>query len=184
MARGSYRAHDGRLAFQGVGQNSFAISRNGSPFRSGGAVVAQTVKLLNDVTIVGELEPQTYVRDYFLGDGITSGLLFIADPFWQHCGKRRPTMRTRSLRRRRSSTASADPDGKLFTVFADDYAEAQLPPTMWNVADPNNKVSLAGGQLQINGGPVTIAFVEQIELAGGWLMQHGNSCSAPRPRER
>ena len=44
---------------------------------------------------------------------------------------------------------------------------------MWDVTDPNGALSLAGSQLLLNGGPLTIAFVEQVELGGGWLMQHG-----------
>ena len=41
------------------------------------------------------------------------------------------------------------------------------------MTDPNGVVSVSSGQLQINGGPATVSFVEQLELAGGLLMQHG-----------
>ncbi len=172
MARGSYRAHDGALAFQGVGQNSFAIAETDPHFDPAALSLAQTAKLLNDVTIVGELEPQTYVRDYFLGDGITLGFYLSQTPFGNIAANAAdyPYAEPPAAPKLRSV---ADPDGTLFTVFADDYAEAQLAPTMWDVADPNNTLSLSGGALDLSGGPATIAFVEQMELAGGWLMQHG-----------
>jgi hypothetical protein len=146
MARSSYRAHDGDLDFQPVGQQSFTINEQDADFDPTGLTLAQPNRLLNDVLVVGELEPMTYVRDYFLGDGTTLGFYFSETPF-----------------------------GKTsMTLFSDDYSEAELAPTIWSVIDTNGAVSLSGSQLQLNGGPSTITYVEQIELAGGWLMQHGN----------
>ena len=59
------------------------------------------------------------------------------------------------------------------TVFEEDYITSPLEPTLWSVTDPNGKVSVSAGQLQINGGPATVSFVEQLELAGGIMIQHG-----------
>ncbi len=75
MTRASYRAHDGKLYFEEVGQQSFTISEQDANFVPEGLVLLQSDQLRNDVTIIGELEPLVYVRDYFLGDGATSGLL-------------------------------------------------------------------------------------------------------------
>ena len=44
---------------------------------------------------------------------------------------------------------------------------------MWYITDPNGKVSVTGGQLQLTGGPATVGLVEQLELAGGLRIQHG-----------
>ncbi len=94
---------------------------------------------------IGELEPVVYVRDYFLGDGATLGFYLSTTPF--------------------SKTA--------VTVFIENYTDPQLNPTLWQVTDPNGKVSVSGGQLQISGGPATVSYVEKLELAGGMMMQHG-----------
>lgn len=145
MTRATWRAHDGKLDFQPVGQQRFTISEQDPNFDPTGLTLLQPDKLFNDVTIVGELEPLTYVRDYFLGNGTTLGFYLSEKPF---------------------SKATV-------TVFEDDYSEAQLAPTLWSVTDPNGAVSLSGGQLRLNGGPATITFVEQLELAAGLMMQHG-----------
>ncbi len=145
MTRASYRAHDGKLYFEEVGQQSFTISEQDENFVPEGLVLLQSDQLRNDVTIIGELEPLVYVRDYFLGDGTTLGFYLSEVPF---------------------SKSSV-------TVFLEDYTATSLEPTLWSVTDPNGKVSVSGGALQINGGPATVSFVEQLELAGGLMMQHG-----------
>jgi hypothetical protein len=172
LARSTYRAHDGKLDFQPIGQQSFTISDQDPNFDPTALTLLQSDKLFNDVTIVGELEPLTYVRDYFLGNGTTLEFYLSETPFGNTSvsaseygyaeGSSAPTL-----------LSVPDPNGKLFPVFADDYSEAQLSPTLWTVTDPNGAVSLTGGQLQINGGPSTVAFVEQLELAAGVLIQHG-----------
>jgi hypothetical protein len=172
MTRATYRAHDGALTFQEVGQPSFTLSESDPNFDPAALTVTQAAKLLNDVTIVGELQPQTYVRDYFLGDGTTLKFYLSQTPF----GNSSLTASGFSYNQPPSppilKSVAAD-DDRTFAIFTEDYSEAELLPTLWSVTDPDNRISLAGGQLQINGGPATVSFVEQIELAGGWLMQHG-----------
>lgn len=145
MARATYRAHDGKLDFQPVGQNRFSLSDQDPNFAPEGLVLLQGDQLRNDITILGELEPVVYVRDYFLGDGTTLGFYLSTSPFSK----------------------------STVTLFTEDYIDAQLDPTLWQITDPNGKVSVSGGQLQINGGPATVSYVEKLELAGGLMMQHG-----------
>ena len=144
-ARATYRALDGKLLFQPVGQQSFTISEQDARFHPAALTVRQLDALHNDVTILGEVEPVVYVRDYFLGNGTTLAFYLSKNPY----------------------------GGVTSTVFQEDYTAAQLRPTLWNVADPNGAVSLSGGQLRLNGGPATVSFVELVELAGGLMMQHG-----------
>ena len=115
MTRASYRAHDGKLYFEEVGQQSFTISEQDAHFVPEGLVLLQSDQLRNDVTIIGELEPMVYVRDYFLGDGTTLGFYLSDTPF--------------------SKTA--------VTVFLEDYTATVLEPTLWSVTDPNGKVSVS-----------------------------------------
>ena len=147
MARAAVRAADDKLYFQPVGQASFTINEADPQFVPEGLTLLQGDALRNDVTLIGELEPQLYVRDYFLGDGSTLAFYLSTAPF--------------------SRTTA--------TVFQDDYTEPALSPTLWQVTDPGQKVSTGSGQLLVNGGPATVQFVEQVELAGGMVIQHGQA---------
>jgi len=145
ISRAMYRAHDGKLDYQPIGQQSFTISEQDLNFDPTALTLLQPGNLANDVTIVGEVEPLAYVRDYFLGNGATLDFYLSQTPF---------------------SNAAV-------TIFQDDYSETRPAPTVWDVTDSNGATSLANGRLQLNGGPLTIAFVEQLELAGGLMLQHG-----------
>ena len=145
MARAAYRAHDGKLDFQPVGQQGFTISDQDNKFVPEGLTLVQPDELRNDVTIIGELEPVVYVRDYFLGDGTTLAFYLSEVPFSK----------------------------STVTLFVENYTDPELNPTLWGVTDPNGKVSVGGGQLLISGGPATVSYVEKLELAGGLMMQHG-----------
>jgi hypothetical protein len=143
--RACYRVHDGRLTFQPVGQQGFTIDERDAKFSPEGFVVAQPDCLCNDATIVGEAEPTTYVRDYFIGNNTTLGFYLSRSPFARQTA----------------------------TVFEEEYAGPGLSPTLWYVTDPNGRVAVSGGQLQVSGGPATVQLAEHVELAGGLRFQHG-----------
>ena len=117
MERACYRAHDGRLVFQPVGQQSFTIDEQDAKFSPDGLTLVQPDRLANDAIIVGEVEPTTYVRDYFIGDGTTLGFYLSRSPF---------------------SRATV-------TVFEEEYAGPGLNPTLWYISDPNGRVSVGRG---------------------------------------
>jgi hypothetical protein len=145
MSRAAYRAHDAKLDFQPVGQATITISDQDPNYDPTALMLLQPDKLFNDVTIVGELEPLNYIRDNFLGNGTTLDFHLSETPFVK----------------------------AAITIFEDHYSESQLAPTLWDVTDPNGAVSLGGGRLQLTGGPSTLTFVEQLELAAGLMLQHG-----------
>lgn len=144
MMRGSYRAHDGKLSLVPIGQTSLTLDERDPTFSPEALTLVRPDLLRNDVTIVGELEPNLYVRDYFLGNGTALAFYLSQKPF----------------------------AGKTVTVCQEDYLGPALSPTLWQVADPNHTVMVTGGQLRLNG-PATVSFVEQVELAGGVRVQHG-----------
>ena len=143
--RACYRVHDGKLRFQPVGQQGLPLNENDAKFSPKGLTLAQPDRLANDITVIGDVEPTTYVRDYFIGDNTTLGFYLSRSPY-----ARTP-----------------------LTVFEEEYAEPSLDPTLWYVTDPGRKVSVAGGCLQLAGGPVSVGLVEAVELAGGLRIQHG-----------
>ena len=144
MAGASYIVQDGKLTFQPIGQQSFSINENDAKFVPEGLVVAKPDLLRNDVTIVGELEPELYVRNYFLGDGLTLNFALSTKPY----------------------------DSTTTTLFQENYLGPGLTPTLWALSDPNRAVGVYAGALHLNG-PGTLRYVEQVELAGGLRIQHG-----------
>lgn len=144
MMRAFYSVQDGRLTFQPVGQQSFQISDGDSKFLPEGLKLERPDKLRNDVTVIGELEPKLYVRDYFLGDGLTLGFGLSSSPY----------------------------DAATTTVFQEDYLGPSLTSTLWSLSDPSHTVWVNAGMLHLNGA-ATLTYVEQVELAGGMRLQHG-----------
>jgi hypothetical protein len=144
MMRACYLVQDGKLTFQPVGQQSFNLNETDPKFVPEGLSLLSPDLLRNDVTLVGELEPELYVRNYFLGDGTTLNFALSSKPF----------------------------DAKSSTLFQEDYIGPGLTPDLWSLSDPNHTVSVQYGMIHLNG-PATLRYVEQLELAGGLRLQHG-----------
>ena len=144
MVDASYTVQDGMVTLQPVGQGSVSIDESDAKFLPDGFSVTQPDLLRNDVTIVGELEPDIYVRNYFLGDGLTLNFALSDNPH--------------------GAGAS--------TLLQESYSGPVLTPTLWALTDPNHTVSVQSGMLHLNG-PVTLKFIEQLELGGGLRLQHG-----------
>ena len=144
MVEASYTVQDGKLTLQPLGQQSVSISETDTKFMADGLTVAAPDLLRNDVTIIGELEPELYVRNYFIGDGLTLSFGLSTTAY--------------------GATSS--------TLFQESYLGPGLTPTLWALNDPNHTVSVQSGTLTLNG-PVTLTFVEQMELGGGLRLEHG-----------
>lgn len=150
-ARASYRALDGALVFSPLGAVSHALSEADPAFSPQGLTLKPAGAVVNDVTVVGELEPQDYVKDYFVGDGLTTRFHLSQNPFNRFND----------------------------TIFNEEYIAGQLDPARWQMNDPSGAISVSAGKLQVSGGNggdgvTTVNFVEQVELGGSWLLQHGD----------
>lgn len=151
LARASYRTMNGALLFSPLGASTYTLSETDANFNPEGLVLQPVNALVNDVTVIGEIEPQAYVKDYFVGDGLTTKFYLSQTPFVKE------------------ST----------TIFDEEYTVSPLEPTLWSVMDPNGAISVSSGYLQVAGGTgadgaTTVEFVEQIELGGTLVMQHGD----------
>jgi hypothetical protein len=144
MVGASYTVQDGKLTFQPIGTQGFSINESDARFLAEGLDVGSPDLVRNDVTIVGELEPELYVRDYFLGDDLTLNFALPSKPY---------------------GAATA-------TLFQENYLGPLLAPTLWAFNDPSHTASVQNGVLHLNG-PATLRFVEQLELCGGLRLQHG-----------
>ena len=152
QARGSYRATGGVLSFLPVGGVMHAITEGDPNFSADGLSLQPSDGLMNDVTVVGMTEPQDYVKDYFVGDGLSLKFYLSQIPF------------TRSGR----------------TLLDEEYAGTALDPTRWIATDPSSALTVSNGKLQVAGGSgvdgqSTVVFAEKIELGGALVLQHGDA---------
>jgi hypothetical protein len=150
-ARASYRAMNEALVLAAVGAATYAINESDANFSPSGLKLASPKALVNDVMVIGLDEPQAYVRDYFVGDGLTREFYLSQTPFQQ------------------SKAALID----------EEYVGAGLDATTWVVNDPSAAISVVAQTLQVAGGTgedgqTSVAFIEQIEMGGALELQHGD----------
>ena len=150
-ARASYQMVNGALILSPIGANVYPLNETDADFDPGGLTLEPVKAAINDVTIIGEIEPQAYVTDYFVGDGLTTRFYLSQPPFIR----------------------------KSTTLFDEEYTTSPLEPTLWTVSDPAGVISVSGGKLIIAGGTgidgaTTVQFVEQVELGPAMVMQHGD----------
>ncbi|HLX83329.1 MAG TPA: hypothetical protein VKR59_05505 [Terriglobales bacterium] len=154
-ARCSYRDDDSKLFFTPLGTNVYVLSESDTSFSPSDLQLQSVNRLINDLTILGPLEPSAHVTDYFVGDGTTTKFYMSQKPF------------TRS-----SQVALYNR-----TILNEIYTE--LDPTHWTVTDPLGVITVSNGQLQVAGGTgidgqTLLDFVEQIELGGATVLEHGD----------
>jgi len=149
--RASYRAMNGALLLAPVGAETYVLNEGDANFSPMNLKLACPKALVNDVTVIGLEEPQAYVRDYFVGDGLSLRFYLSQKPF---------------------------PQSKV-ALIDEQYLGSALDPTTWVVSDPASAVSVLAQTLQVNGGTghdgqTTVQFIEKIELGGALKLQHGN----------
>ncbi len=150
-ARASFRAMNGALILTPVGAATYALNESDETFSPAGLFLNSPRMLVNEITVMGENEPQAYVRDYFVGDGESLKFYLSQQMF-----------------------AQAKP-----ALINEEYLGPGLDPTTWVVNDPSSAVSVTSQTLQIAGGTgvdgqTTVSFIEQIELGGALELQHGD----------
>jgi hypothetical protein len=150
-ARASFRTMNGGLILAPVGTAAYALNESDANFSPAGLRLNSPNLLVNELTMIGQAEPQAYVRDYFVGDGLSLKYYLSQKPFAQT----KPAM------------------------IDEEYLGPTLDPTTWVVNDPSAAVSVVAQTLQIAGGTgvdgqTTVSFIEQIELGGALELQHGD----------
>jgi hypothetical protein len=154
-ARCSYRDNNGNLFFSPVAANTYALAENTDTFSPGDLQLQSVNRLVNDLTILGPLEPSAHVKDYFCGDGYTTYFYMSQVPFT------------------RSSQVA------LYNRTILDEIYTELDPTHWTVTDPLGVITVSNGQLQVGGGTgidgqTLLNFIEQVELGGATMLEHGD----------
>jgi hypothetical protein len=150
-ARGCYRAMNGAISFMGIGGNSLPIDESDKNFSPAGLALVRRNEVRNDLMVIGLDEPQAYVRDYFVGDGLSQRFYLSQAPFLQ--------------------------DNAV--LIDEEYRGSKLDATRWAVSDPGSAIAVVAQALQVDGGTgrdgdTTVSFVEQVELGGAIELQHGD----------
>src|SRR5208337_800945 len=154
-ARCFYRDDNSKLFFAPLAANTYALAENAITFSPSDLQLQSVNRLVNDLTILGQLEPSAHVKDYFVGDGFTIKFYLSQKPF------------TRSNQI------------PLYNRTILDEVYAELDPTHWTVTDPQHAITVSDGQLQVGGGTGTdgqtvLNFIEKIELGGATVLEHGD----------
>ena len=144
-------AMNGALVLAPVGAATYTINESDANFSPMGLKLVCPKLLVNDVTVIGLDEPQAYIRDYFVGDGLSRGFYLSQTPFQQN----RPAL------------------------IDEEFVGPGLDAATWIVSDPALAVSVVGQTLMVNGGTgqdgqTVVQFIEQIELGGALELQHGD----------
>ncbi|MGA9352104.1 MAG: hypothetical protein WBV46_00340 [Terriglobales bacterium] len=154
-ARFSYRDDNGKLFFTPLAQNIYTLAESDPTFSPDSLVLQSVNRLINDLTVLGSLEPAAHVKDYFIGDGYTTTFYMSQIPF----------------------TRSNEIPIYSRTILNEEYTS--LDPTHWTVTDPTNAISVSNGELQVAGGTgqdgqTLQDFVEPVELGGATVLEHGD----------
>jgi hypothetical protein len=153
--RSAYRDDNSKLFFTPLGANTYELAENGATFSPGDLQLQSVSRVVNDLTILGPLEPSAHVKDYFCGDGYTTHFYMSQKPFT------------------RSSQVA------LYNRTILDEIYTELDPTHWTVTDPLGVITVSNGQLQVAGGTGTdgqtlLGFIEKVELGGATMLEHGD----------
>jgi hypothetical protein len=153
--RCAYRDDNGDLLFAPLATNIYELAENAPTFSPSDLKLQSVNRLLNDLTILGPLEPGAHVKDYFCGDGFTTYFYMSQKPFTR-------------------SGAVA-----LYNRVILNETYTELDPTHWTVTDPLGIITVSNGQLQVAGGTGTdgqtlLNFIEQVELGGTTTLEHGD----------
>jgi len=150
-ARASYRAMNGALSLAPVGAATYSLDESDVDFSPAGLKLDCPTMLVNDATVIGLDEPQAYVRDYFVGDGLSRGFYLSQRPFQQNGG----------------------------ALIDEQCVGPRLDSATWVASDPAAAVSVVAQSLQVSGGTgldgqTSVRFIEQVELGGALELQHGD----------
>jgi hypothetical protein len=154
-SRCSYRDDNSKLFFGPLAANTYALAEDAVTFSPGDLQLQSVNRLVNDLTILGPLEPGAHVKDYFVGDGYTTHFYMSQKQFT------------------RSSQVA------LYNRTILDEIYMELDPTHWTVTDPLGVITVSKGQLQVAGGTgidgqTLLNFIEQVELGGATMLEHGD----------
>ncbi|HXZ78497.1 MAG TPA: hypothetical protein VEG30_01110 [Terriglobales bacterium] len=148
--RGSYRVQDHKLILAPLNSNAYTLDETAPQFEPAGLKIVSRGRHANDITVFGAVEPWAYVKDYFLGDGVTSRFYLSQTPYAR----------------------------RNYVLLEQEY-ESTLDPRWWKPTDPQGAIFIQSGKLWIQDGTgadgaTVVQFAERLELGGAVVLQHGD----------
>lgn len=151
----AFSGHDHQLFFspQGIDDSQLIIDAS-DPHYTPSSLVLSPVKdsLVNDAIVLGDIEPQAFMSEYFAGDGFEGSFSLIGSPF---------------------GTDSAQ-------LIDEQFQDSTIDETKWNVNDvPQTFIRPDSGFLNVLGGMnfgdlgVNLASSSLIPLEGNLRLTHG-----------
>ena len=148
-ARARYRVQDGQVILDAIPPAVHEISESKAGLAASDLKLECIDRVLNEYTVVGNVEPQAYVKNYFCGDGLSMRFDLSEIPF------------TRQNR----------------ILLDEEFKGGALDPVQWSVRGSPNSISVSGGRLCIEcsgpDGSTVVQFSGDIELGGALILQHG-----------
>jgi hypothetical protein len=149
-AYASYRALNGQILIQPVGNATIALSDANGTLSVSELETSAVRELANDVTLTGAEEPAAYIQENFFGDGTTTVF---------------------------DLTESAYRDTNR-TLVLDNFNQATFNTAQWILNDPGSHLSLTSAGLTMNGGngfdgQTTVEALDAVEMSGAIVVQLG-----------
>lgn len=157
-SRYRYHARDKKIWFQPYGDGPLGVKydetlpdRTFDPSSAGLQTQVLAVPIVNDVTIIGDVEAGNSREDYFIGDGFTGNF----------------PLRHKVFR------------GSSTLLVSDDWTESSYNTQQWYVNDPGDQFNIGAGALNLVSsfalplGQAYIQYNNGLELAGGIDLEHG-----------
>jgi len=146
-ARASYRVINGAVQFANIGDKVHTVAENDNSLDRAALRGVRTRPAVNDITVCGKEEPQTYVTEIFEGDGVTSLFQLSETPLLEKA-----------------------------TLLSDTFTSATVDPQRWNVTDNGSHVSITSRGLTFGGGEGTstassVAAMDAVEMGGTLLLE-------------
>lgn len=134
-------AKEGKIYFQPSDQQNFAVTISGNDmhFTPRNLTLTPTSDpIINDATVLGGVEPQGNITEYFAGDGFTGAFNLVYSPY-----------------------------GIDSTVLlTDDFTDSTLDSTLWTLYDDAASfVTLSGGYVNVLGGEADNTFNVHVDSA-------------------
>ena len=151
LARGCYRVQSGEVIFEPLGKRSYMVDENDATFSPANLKIIAPTKTLNQITAIGQVAADCYVKDFFEGDGMSLCFYLSATPFL----------------------------GTYGLILQQEYNAWPLDARWWTVTDPKSAISVNSGRLWVQGGTgsagqTRVQFAQELEIAGALVLQHGD----------
>ncbi len=151
-ARAAYRAMNGALTVASAQSTVHPLNETDGSLTLGALTLNGTAKraLANDVTVCGAAEPQAYVTEYFLGDGVTTQFFLAEDPYF--------------------------PPASKAILIHELFNEPAIDARIWTNSGGVGYLTLGAGGLAMQGGngidgDTMLTWMDPIEMAGTLLLE-------------